>query len=59
MTVAADNYIYVTGDLTYKDKATDVLGLVGQQRGVRLEPGARHRLQRHAARLPDTWTGMI
>jgi hypothetical protein len=29
MTVAADNFVYVTGDLKYKDKATDVLGLVG------------------------------
>ena len=29
MTVAADNFVYVTGDLTYKDSATDVLGLVG------------------------------
>ena len=29
MTVAADNFVYVTGDLTYKDKSTDVLGLVG------------------------------
>ena len=29
MTIAADNFIYVTGDLTYKDKAIDVLGLVG------------------------------
>lgn len=28
-TVAAENYIYVTGDLLYKDKATDMLGLVG------------------------------
>ena len=30
ITVAAENYIYVTGDLTYSDKATDILGLVGQ-----------------------------
>lgn len=29
MTVAADNFVYVTGDLTYQDKSTDVLGLVG------------------------------
>lgn len=29
MTVAADNFVYITGDLTYRDKATDVLGLVG------------------------------
>ena len=29
MTVAADNFVYVTNDLTYKDKASDVLGLVG------------------------------
>ena len=29
MTVAADNFVYVTGDLTYRDKSTDVLGLVG------------------------------
>jgi hypothetical protein len=29
MTIAADNFVYVTNDLTYKDRATDVLGLVG------------------------------
>jgi hypothetical protein len=29
MTIAADNFVYVTDDLTYRDKATDVLGLVG------------------------------
>ncbi|HTL42547.1 MAG TPA: hypothetical protein VL294_13845 [Pseudolysinimonas sp.] len=29
MTVAADNFVYVTNDLTYRDKSTDVLGLVG------------------------------
>ena len=29
MTVAADNFVYVTDDLTYRDKSTDVLGLVG------------------------------
>lgn len=30
VTIAAENYIYVTGDLVYHDKATDILGLVGQ-----------------------------
>ncbi|MEZ5189581.1 MAG: hypothetical protein R2717_00950 [Schumannella sp.] len=30
VTIAAENYIYVTGDLVYNDKATDILGLVGQ-----------------------------
>lgn len=30
VTVAADNYVWVTGDLTYKDPSSDVLGLVGQ-----------------------------
>lgn len=29
MTVAADNFVYITDDLTYRDKATDVLGVVG------------------------------
>jgi Tfp pilus assembly protein PilX len=29
MTMAADNYIYVTGDLTYFNPLTDMLGLVG------------------------------
>jgi hypothetical protein len=29
MTMAAENYIYVTGDLTYVDAAQDILGLVG------------------------------
>lgn len=28
-TIAAENYIYVTGDLTYNDDAKDILGLVG------------------------------
>lgn len=30
MTVAAENFVYVTGDLTYADKARDILGIVGQ-----------------------------
>lgn len=30
MTVATDNYLYVTGDIVYSDAATDVLGLVAQ-----------------------------
>lgn len=30
VTVAASNYVYVTGDLTYADSGVDVLGLVGQ-----------------------------
>lgn len=30
VTLAAENYIYVTGDLVYRDKQTDMLGLVGQ-----------------------------
>lgn len=29
LTVAAENYVYVTGDLVYKNDSTDVLGLVG------------------------------
>lgn len=29
-TLAAYNYIYVTGDITYADPANDILGLVGQ-----------------------------
>jgi hypothetical protein len=29
MTMAADNYIYVTGDITYANPLTDMLGLVG------------------------------
>ncbi|WP_223691865.1 hypothetical protein [Leifsonia poae] len=28
-TVAADNYVYITGDLTYVDPNADILGLVG------------------------------
>ncbi|MDJ0337773.1 hypothetical protein [Cryobacterium sp. PH31-O1] len=30
MTVATDNFVYVTGDITYEDAAADVLGLVAQ-----------------------------
>jgi Tfp pilus assembly protein PilX len=30
VTLAAANYVYVTGDLTYVDPAADMLGLVGQ-----------------------------
>ncbi len=29
-TLASDNYIYVTGDITYNDPTSDILGLVGQ-----------------------------
>lgn len=29
VTIAAENYVYVTGDLTYTDASTDLLGLVG------------------------------
>jgi hypothetical protein len=29
LTLAAENYVYVTGDLTYIDKQSDMLGLVG------------------------------
>jgi len=29
MTIAAENYIYITGDITYSDSAKDILGLVG------------------------------
>ena len=29
MTIAAENYIYITGDVTYLDKQDDMLGLVG------------------------------
>lgn len=30
MTVAAENYVYITGDLLYADSAEDMLGVVGQ-----------------------------
>lgn len=30
VTIAAENYVYVTGDIEYKDSSTDILGLVGQ-----------------------------
>ena len=30
MTLGAENYVYVTGDLTYANNANDVLGIVGQ-----------------------------
>ncbi|MEJ3404470.1 hypothetical protein WDJ51_06980 [Rathayibacter sp. YIM 133350] len=30
LTIAAQNFVYVTGDIVYKDQAVDVLGLVGQ-----------------------------
>jgi hypothetical protein len=29
MTIAAENYVYVTGDLKYSDPAKDIIGLVG------------------------------
>ena len=29
MTIASENYIYVTGDITYSDTSKDILGLVG------------------------------
>lgn len=30
VTIAAENFIWITGDLTYTDLASDILGLVGQ-----------------------------
>jgi hypothetical protein len=30
MTIATENYLYVTGDITYTDSSSDILGLVGQ-----------------------------
>jgi hypothetical protein len=30
MTIATDNYVYVTGDIKYNDPTSDILGLVGQ-----------------------------
>lgn len=30
VTIAAENYVYITGDVTYKDDTADMLGLVGQ-----------------------------
>ena len=30
VTIAAENYVWITGDLTYTDRSSDVLGLVGQ-----------------------------
>lgn len=30
MTIAAENYIWIVGDLTYKDRSANVLGLIGQ-----------------------------
>jgi hypothetical protein len=29
MTIGAENYVYITGDLTYSDASKDILGLVG------------------------------
>lgn len=29
VSLAAENYVYVTGNITYKDSSTDILGLVG------------------------------
>ncbi|MBX3088726.1 MAG: hypothetical protein KF742_09545 [Cryobacterium sp.] len=29
VTLAAENYVYVVGDITYKDSSSDILGLVG------------------------------
>lgn len=30
MTIASENYVWVTGDLVYKDRATHILGLIAQ-----------------------------
>lgn len=30
LTVSAENYVYATGDITYKDSVNDMLGIVGQ-----------------------------
>ena len=29
VTIAAENYVYITDNITYKDSSTDILGLVG------------------------------
>jgi hypothetical protein len=58
LTVASDNFIYVTGDLTYKDAATDVLGLVGQNAVFVWNP-VRVSGFSGTSSTPDTWTGMI
>ncbi|WP_281535910.1 hypothetical protein [Cryobacterium breve] len=30
MTIASENFVYVTGDITYSNASTDILGIVGQ-----------------------------
>ncbi len=52
ITLAADNYIYVTGDLTYRDTAVDILGLVGQNAVFAWNP-VRYSGSSYSALLAD------
>ncbi|MEO7897347.1 MAG: hypothetical protein ABIR65_08635 [Pseudolysinimonas sp.] len=67
MTVAADNFVYVTGDLTYKDKAVDVLGLVGNNAVFVYNPvritgfsgsGTFTWPNTSTSRAPNAWTAL-
>jgi hypothetical protein len=43
-TVAAENYVYVTGDITYVDKTRDMLGIVGNNAVIVWNPRTRNGL---------------
>ncbi len=56
LTIASDNFIYVVGDLTYRDRAIDVLGLVGQNAIFVWNPV---RVTGFSGSTPNAWTSMI
>lgn len=67
MTVAADNFVYITNNLTYKDKAVDVLGLVGNNAVFVYNPvritgfsgsGTYAWPNTGTARAPNAWTAL-
>jgi hypothetical protein len=49
-TLAAENFVYVTGDLVYDDKQADILGLVGQNAVLVWNP-----VDRYDDNLIDDW----
>lgn len=52
MTIAADRYFWVTGDITYKNPNADLLGIVGQQGVVIWNP-----IDRYSNNLVNTNSG--
>jgi hypothetical protein len=57
MTIAAENYIYITNDLKFRDEATDMLGLVGQNAIFVWNPVRVTGF--NGSNQPNAWAGLI